>query len=611
MHKIIVWTRRLKLSTWSNRGDMADLRANDRRHNGSRAEADRIRFFTAEFESAAMERVFRIAEAGSQRNLVLVLCAMVLFLAIAFSLITGLQNSTPSLFFQAYRVIQLSLAMVLFVMALRKVEYKKLEYVLSAFISMVVLQTFLLQDIADPEKLALLGRNLTIITIGHILLPTRFIYACWLMGVMAIISVLQITFFQKFGVDEKLALGTLIVCLTLVGIVARWQREVTGRRRYRAARERDNLVDALRDSESRMRLISDNVPSFITYVDHEQILRFTNQTGTEWYQIEREDVIGFHLRKMLGDNYDGARPYIDAALRGEPVRFERVLTYPDGKIRTIDVHHLPHCNEAGDVLGFFNQAFDMTDIKQSEVELKQAQNAAEMANRAKSEFLANMSHELRTPLNAVIGFSDAMLAGLTGELRGKQKEYLSDISSSGGHLLSLINDLLDLSKIEAGKLEIFPEDVNVDDLIIDSLPFVREQADKRNIQLNHKHAQIGSVLHVDRRMLRQMLVNLLSNAVKFSSEDSFVTISTMITDNNEFEITVSDTGMGMAPEEIPKAIAPFEQTESGINAGGTGLGLPLVDKMMAMHSGSLEIERMTGQGTTVSLRFPAMHGTAA
>ena len=112
-------------------------------------------------------------------------------------------------------------------------------------------------------------------------------------------------------------------------------------------------------------------------------------------------------------------------------------------------------------------------------------------------------------------------------------------------------------------------------------------------------------------MLRQMLVNLLSNAVKFSSEDSFVTISTMITDNNEFEITVSDTGMGMAPEEIPKAIAPFEQTESGINAGGTGLGLPLVDKIMAMHSGSLEIESMTGQGTTVSLRFPAMHGTAA
>ena len=426
------------------------------------------------------------------------------------------------------------------------------------------------------------------------------------MVLMAGISLFQIALFHQFAFDEKLSLCALILALTAVGIAARWQREVTSRRRYRAARERDNLVSALRDSESRMRLISDNIPAFISYVDNQQILRFANQTGIEWYQVKQEDVLGFHLKKLLGANYDGARPYIDLALRGEAVRFERVLTYPDGKVRTIDVHHLPHRDESGEVVGYFNQAFDLTEVKQSELELRQARQASDAANRSKSEFLANMSHELRTPLNAVIGFSDAMRSGLTGELTANQMDYLKDISTAGGHLLSLINDILDLAKIEAGKLQISREDIDVDYLIADSLPFVREQSDNRNIKLLHDNQDHNRpALYADPRLVRQMLVNLLSNAVKFSPEGGVITIAATETETGELVITVNDKGIGMTPDEISKAMKPFEQTESGVNAGGTGLGLPLVDRMMALHEGSLELESITGQGTTASLRFPS------
>ncbi|MBT6983844.1 MAG: hypothetical protein HN956_05785, partial [Rhodospirillaceae bacterium] len=245
----------------SNRRNMADQYENDRRNNGLRGEADKITVLAAEFENPVNEHLYRRSEANTQRRLVLTVCVLTLFLATAFSLVTGLQDAAPSLFFNIYRGAQLGLAVVLFILALRKADYRKLDYVLLAFTGMIVFQTILLQEIADPEKLGLLGRNLTVITIGHILLPTRYIYSCVLMVLMAGISLFQIALFHQFAFDEKLSLCALILALTAVGIAARWQREVTSRRRYRAARERDNLVSALRDSESRMRLISDNIPA--------------------------------------------------------------------------------------------------------------------------------------------------------------------------------------------------------------------------------------------------------------------------------------------------------------------------------------------------------------
>ncbi|MBL6951356.1 MAG: PAS domain-containing protein [Alphaproteobacteria bacterium] len=584
---------------------MASKRNEDRRKNGPRHETGRIKFSTAEFAIPANEHLFRVSEASKQRISVLALCALAIILAATFQLALGLQNDaqTPAIMF--FRGTNIVLVLAMIVLALRKADYRALDYALLLFAASSVLQTVVLQEIADPEKIGLLGRNLAVIVIGHTLLPTRLVFSNFVMTVMAVVSLIQIVVFQQFGLNEKFGLGALVVSLTVIGIVTRWQREVANRRRYRATRERNNLVAALRDSESRMRLVTDNVPAFIAYVDKEQKLRFTNQTGVDWYQAGRGEVIGATLGDLLGNNYADARSHIEAALQGEPVRFEQVQVYPDGKTRTVDIHYLPHKNEAGDVLGFFAQTFDVTDIKQSELELDQARRAAETANKSKSLFLANMSHELRTPLNAVIGFSNAMRSGLTGKLQDKQMEYLLDISTSGEHLLSLINDLLDFAKIEAGKLEPVPEEIDVDHQITGSLPLVREQAELKNIELLHQQTDAALVLNADPRMVRQMLVNLLSNAVKFSPRDSVVTISTSTSTAEEIHITVRDTGVGMAPDEIPKAIEAFEQTASGINAGGTGLGLPLVNKMMALHNGSLQIESAEGEGTAVSLRFPA------
>ena len=589
----------------SIRYEMANRRDEDRRRNGPRSKSDRIKFFTAEFGIPAHEYLFRASEGRKQRISVLALCALAVFLAATFQLALGLQNDfqTPAL--KVFRGTNIVLILAMIALALRKADYRALDYVLLLFAASNVFQTVMLQEVADPEKLGLLGRNLTVIAIGHTLLPTRFVFTNFLMTAMAALCLIQIAVFNQFGLTEKFGLGALVVTLTAIGIITRWQREVTNRRRYRAARERDNLVTALRDSESRMRLMTNNLPAFIAYVDKERKLRFANQTGMDWYLAGGRKVIGSDLRELLGDNYEGAREYVEAALRGEPVRFEQVQVYPDGKTRTVDIHYLPHINDTGGVLGFFSQTFDVTDIKQSELELNQARQAAEAANKSKSLFLANMSHELRTPLNAVIGFSNAMQSGLTGKLQDKQLEYLHDISTSGEHLLSLINDLLDFAKMEAGKLHPAPEEIDVDHLINGSLPLVREQAEIKNIKLVHERTNAALALHADPRMVRQMLVNLLSNAIKFSPRDSVITISTSTATAEELHIAVSDTGIGMAPDEIPRAIEPFEQTESGINAGGTGLGLPLVNKMMALHNGSLEIDSTEGVGTTVLLRFPA------
>ncbi len=230
---------------------------------------------------------------------------------------------------------------------------------------------------------------------------------------------------------------------------------------------------------------------------------------------------------------------------------------------------------------------------------------AEHANAAKSEFLANMSHELRTPLNAIIGFSDALNAGFRGELSKPQSEYITDIQHSGEHLLNLINDILDLSKIEAGKLELSETNVDIEEQIASSLPFIKEQAMVTGVVVTMTPAKEPIMVRADERMLRQILVNLLSNAVKFTPKGGTVTINSVRSDDGGLSIQVLDTGLGIEPDEIPKALEPFEQTTSGKGTGGVGLGLPLANGLAMLHGGTLSIESVPGQGTTAAVNFPA------
>lgn len=233
-----------------------------------------------------------------------------------------------------------------------------------------------------------------------------------------------------------------------------------------------------------------------------------------------------------------------------------------------------------------------------------ARDVALEASSAKSDFLANMSHELRTPMNAVIGFSGALRSGIAGQLNDKQAEYVGDIQNSGEHLLALINDLLDLSRIEAGKLEIRPETFDLPEHIDQCLPMVRRQAEGGGVAIDVALATDMPTIHADRRLIGQAIVNLLSNAIKFSPQGGRVTIAAKGMPCGGFALSVADGGAGIPTNDIPRVVLPFEQTELGRMKDGAGLGLPLVKRIAELHGGEFALESALGEGTVATISLP-------
>ncbi len=276
------------------------------------------------------------------------------------------------------------------------------------------------------------------------------------------------------------------------------------------------------------------------------------------------------------------------------------LELPSPHGRTIEIHVTPLNGR-----GFVASLADVTEQKALETSLRTARETAEEASRLKSEFLANMSHELRTPLNAIIGFSEILAADTSEAVPANHHGYAQDIRDSGHHLLCLINDLLDLSKIEAGKFELNEDQVNLPGIIGACIRMVTPSAEARQITLSYETGQIPP-LHADERALRQIFLNALSNAVKFTNSGGRIDVHAGPDAGGGIIVTVADNGIGMAAEDIPRAIRPFEQVGRDRMTGqpGTGLGLPLIRSLTELHGGTFEIDSALGEGTTLSISLP-------
>jgi signal transduction histidine kinase len=289
---------------------------------------------------------------------------------------------------------------------------------------------------------------------------------------------------------------------------------------------------------------------------------------------------------------------LDRFHRDAPLIKER-LTH-NGRILQIRRRAMP----GGAIVSVYS---DITDVRVSEQNLIQARSQAEAANRSKSEFLANMSHELRTPLNAIIGFSEIISQELFGPI-GNEKylEYMKDIHKSSLHLLSIINDVLDMSKIEAGKLELSKEALNIQSLVSDVIRMMHEGAASRSIELIARFPDEPVDIWADQRAITQVFLNLLSNAIKFSKEGGKVCLRVNADQPSLAVIQFEDYGIGMNEEEQERALQPFGQAQPATtrNYGGTGLGLPITKGLVEAHGGRLVINSRPNCGTVVSVILP-------
>jgi len=309
------------------------------------------------------------------------------------------------------------------------------------------------------------------------------------------------------------------------------------------------------------------------------------------------------LQAVRGDFGEG-EPEGEVARRLElfyrdvPTIKERIT--PAGRLLQIRRRAMPN----GAVVSVYS---DVTDIKASERKLIEARSQAELANRAKGDFLANMSHELRTPLNAIIGFSEVISNELFGPiLNEKYLEYITDIHASSLHLLSIINDVLDMSKIEAGKVELAKELVPIQSLIREVMRMVHERAQSRDIELTSQMSEQEVDIWADERSMKQIFLNLLSNAIKFSREGGTVCVRAIADRSDVAVFEIEDHGIGMNEEEQERALQPFGQAQPATTRtyGGTGLGLPITKGLVEAHGGTLTITSRAGVGTTVRIVLP-------
>jgi PAS domain S-box-containing protein len=372
---------------------------------------------------------------------------------------------------------------------------------------------------------------------------------------------------------------------------------------------------ALVDMRQRHELILNAAGDGIFGVDSDSRITFANPAAARMLRRTAADMIGKDARALFKAAAHPQECPIAATLRdGHSRHIEQFsLWRSDGSYFPADLMVTPVLRRASSLCAVV-VFHDISAQIQTQRQLLDAKDEAEMASRAKSSFLAHMSHELRTPLNAIIGFSEVIAREILGPIDNAQyHEYAADIHTSGAHLLSLINDLLDLSKIEAGKLELFEEPVDLPALLQRCIVFVSESSRAKKLTLAVEVDTGMAAVLCDERKLKQVVVNLLSNAVKFTSPGGRITLAARADASNDLVIEVTDDGIGIAPENLAKVMTPFGQVENALSREhmGTGLGLPLAKQLIELHGGTLGLESAPDIGTTVTIRLPGRIGTQA
>lgn len=369
------------------------------------------------------------------------------------------------------------------------------------------------------------------------------------------------------------------------------------------------VMNAVRDltdrrkAEQKFRDLLESAPDAMVIVDSLGSIVLVNTQSERLFGYPRDELLGKRIEIL-----------VPARSRAAHVDFRsRYFEYPhpramgvgldlygrrkDGSEFPVEVSLSPLDTEDGPLVS--SAIRDVTERRKVEQRLQ-------AANRMKSEFLANMSHELRTPLNGIIGFSEFLHGERPGALNPKQKEYLNDILMSGRHLLQLINDILDLSKVEAGRMELFPERFDVAQAIEEVRIAISPLATKGGIQVDHPSAGRRIAVELDRQKLRQVLLNLLSNAVKFTPPGGRIAVVHAIDANDWLEISVEDSGIGIKPEDLGQLFVEFQQIDSGTSRryGGTGLGLALVKRIVELQGGTIAVQSEPGSGSVFTVRLP-------
>ena len=373
--------------------------------------------------------------------------------------------------------------------------------------------------------------------------------------------------------------------------------------------ERKKVENALRENEERLMDFLENANDLVQSIRPDGSFIFVNRAWKETLGYTDEEIHNLTMFDIIHpQSLEHCKEIFQRIIAGENIsNIETVFVTKDG--RSIIVEGNINCRFEGSkpiaTRGIFH---NNTERKKAEQELHRSKEAAEAANQAKSDFLASMSHELRTPLTAIIGFSQVLEMQHFGKLTEKQSEYVNNIHKSGKHLLSLINDILDLSKVEAGKMELELSDVKVKELLEGSLVMIKEKCHNHNISLDLEVSKEVSDIKItaDDRKLKQVMFNLLSNAAKFTPDNGAITVEAEKKDEDIF-ISVTDTGIGISVEDQKKIFDEFYQVKGGITdkTPGTGLGLALVKQLVEMHGGRVSLESEgIGKGSRFSFMIP-------